>query len=128
MMVAGEKVAGLLWGWRGYAAAALVGAGAAWYVCGALHGRELTEMQLERTSDELTVARDSIQQTNRDLHVMADNAHAAAAVGPELTATIGALSKALKNANPLPAGCRPDAHRVRTLTDAVRAARGAAAR
>lgn len=128
MMAAGEKVAGLLLGWRGYAAAALVGAGAAWYVLGAVHGRELAELQLERTTDDLAVARGSIEQTNRDLQAMAANARAAAAIGPELTASIGALSKALKNANPLPADCRPDADRVRNLTDAVRAARGAAAR
>lgn len=128
MMAAGEKVAGLLVGWRGYAAAALVGAGATWYVLGAFHGRELAELQLERTTDDLAVAQDSIQRTNHDLQTMAKNARAAAAVGPELTASIGALSKALKNANPLPAGCRPDAGRVRNLTDAVRAARDAAAR
>jgi len=38
------------------------------------------------------------------LEAMAQNARAAAVIGPELTASIGALSKALKNANPLPAG------------------------
>lgn len=59
---------------------------------------------------------------------MVQNARAEAAIGSELTASIGAFSKAFKNANPLPAGCRPGADRVRNLTDAVRATRGAAAR
>ncbi|KQZ96151.1 hypothetical protein [Achromobacter sp. Root565] len=128
MMPGAKKFAGVLLGWRGYAAAALAGAGAVWYVLGAVHGKELAELKLERNADDLVVARGSIEQTNRDLQSMAENARAAAAIGPELTASIGALSKALKNANPLPAGCRPDADRVRTLTDAVRAARGATAR
>ncbi|MFY3697384.1 hypothetical protein ACOTD6_07100 [Achromobacter xylosoxidans] len=127
MMVAGGKVAGLLVGWRGYAAAAAVGAVAAWFVLDALHGREISELRLEQSRDDLSVAREAIQQTNDDLLAMAANARAAAAAGPELTASIGALSKAVKNANPLPAGCRPDTVRVRSLTDSVRAARGAAA-
>lgn len=128
MMGAGEKVAGLLMGWRGYAAAVLLGGSAAWFVLGAFHGRELAELRLARAHDDLTVARQAIEQTNADLETMAASARAAAAAAPKLTASIGALSKALKNANPLPAGCRPDDERVRTLTDAVRAARGAAAR
>lgn len=127
-MAAGGKLVGILTGWKGHVAAAVAGAGAAWYVLAAVHGQALAELRLERTADDLAVARGSIEQTNRDLQAMAQNARAAAAIGPELTASIGALSKALKNANPLPAGCRPDADRVRTLTDAVRAARGAAAR
>ncbi|CUI50371.1 hypothetical protein [Achromobacter xylosoxidans] len=128
MMAAGEKVVGLLVGWRGYVAAAAVGAVAAWFVLDALHGREISELRLEQSRDDLSVAREAIQQTNDDLLAMAANARAAAAAGPELTASIGALSKAVKNANPLPAGCRPDTDRVRSLTDSVRAARGAAAR
>lgn len=128
MMAGAKKFAGVLLGWRGYGVAALAGAGAAWYLLAAVHGEELATLQLDRTTADLVVARASIQQTNRDLQVMAESARAAAAIGPELTASIGALSKALKNANPLPAGCRPDADRVRNLTDAVRATRGAAAR
>ncbi|MGE8688642.1 MAG: hypothetical protein ACN6PJ_15980 [Achromobacter sp.] len=128
MMADGAKLAGALAGWRGYAATALLGAAATWFVMSAFHGREIAELQLERSRDDLAVAREAIQQTNSDLTAMAKSARAAAAAGPELTASIGALSKALKNANPLPAGCRPDPDRVRSLTDSVRAARGAAAR
>ncbi|MFY3654170.1 hypothetical protein ACOTEO_29095 [Achromobacter xylosoxidans] len=127
MMAAGEKLVGLLVGWRGYVAAAVVGAVAAWFVLDALHGREISELRLEQSRDDLSVAREAIQQTNDDLLAMVANARAAAAAGTELTASIGAFSKAVKNANPLPAGCRPDTDRVRSLTDSVRAARGAAA-
>ena len=128
MIAAGGKLVNILAGWKGYVAAAVVGAGAAWYVLAAVHAQALAELRLERTADNLAVARGSIEQTNRDLQAMAESARSAAAVGPKLTASIGALSKALNNANPLPAGCRPDADRVRTLTDAVRATNGAAAR
>lgn len=121
------RFASFLADWRGYAAAVVVGAATTWFVLDALHGRELAELRLERLRDDLTVAQEAIQQTNGNLWAMAANARAAAAVGPELTASIGALSEAVKNANPLPAGCRPDADRVRSLTDAVRAARGTTA-
>lgn len=126
-MAAGDKVVGLFLGWRGYAAAVAVGAVGAWFVLDALHGREIAELRLEQSRDDLSVAREAIRLTNDDLLAMAANARAAAATGPELTASIDAFSKAVKNANPLPAGCRPDADRVRSLTDSVRAARGAAA-
>lgn len=128
MMAAGVKLASALAGWRGYAASALVGAGAAWFVLGAFHGREIAELQLERSRDDLAVAREAIQQTNADLEAIAASARAAAAAGPQITASIGAITKALNNATPLPVGCRPDDVRVRNLTDAVRAAGGAAAR
>ncbi|WP_395757571.1 hypothetical protein [Achromobacter sp. EB05] len=127
MMAAGEKVVGLLVGWRGYATAVAVGAAATWFVLDAFHGREIAELRLEQSRDDLSVAREAIEQTNDDLLAMAANARAAAATGPELTASIDAFSKAVKNANPLPAGCRPDTDRVRSLTESVRAARGAAA-
>ena len=132
MIAAGEKLLGVLAGWRGYAAAALVAGVDAGYgvavVLNALHGQEIAALERDRAQDDLAVARQAIQQTTDDLQNMAARARAAAAAGPALTASIGAISKALKNANPLPAGCRPDAERVRNLTDAVRAANGAAAR
>jgi len=127
-MAAGGKLVGILTGWKGYVAAAVAGVGAAWHVLAAVRGQALAELRLERTADDLAVARGSIEQTNRDLQAMAQNARAAAAIGLELTASFGALSKALKNASPLPAGCRPDVDRMQNLTDAVRAARSAAAR
>lgn len=118
----------MLAGWKGYAVVGLLSASAMWLVLDAFHGRELAEVQLEQSQDHLAVAREAIRQTNADIEAMAASARSAASIGPELTASIGALSKALKNANPLPAGCLPDADRVRHLTDAVRAARGATAR
>lgn len=131
-MSALARAAGLLAGWRGYAAAAVVAGIAAGYgvavVLNALHGQEIAALERDQAQDDLVVARRAIQQTTDDLQSMAASARAAAAAGPALTASIDAFSKAVRNANPLPAGCRPDADRVRNLTDSVRAANGAAAR
>lgn len=52
MMKAGAKVAGLLVGWRGYAAAAILGAGVAWIVQGWRYGEQLASRRAAR-SDEV---------------------------------------------------------------------------
>ncbi|WP_175160970.1 lysis system i-spanin subunit Rz [Achromobacter aegrifaciens] len=52
-------------GWRGYAAAALLGSGAAWFILGAFHGRELAERdrdQAEQVANAQRVAREILQQ------------------------------------------------------------------
>ncbi len=108
--------------------ASAIGAGMAWFVLSAFHGREMAELRLDRTRADLAGARLAIEQTNADLATIAASARAAAAAAPKITASIGAITKALKNETPLPAGCRPDDVRVRNLTDAVRSAGGAAAR
>ncbi len=51
-MAAGWKVGGLLVGWRGYAAAAIVGAGVAWTVQGWRYGEQLASQRATR-SDEV---------------------------------------------------------------------------
>ncbi len=52
MMTAGAKVAGLLVCWRGYAAAAILGAGVAWTVQGWRYGEQLASQRAAR-SDEV---------------------------------------------------------------------------
>ena len=52
-------------GWRGYAAAVLLGAGAAWFILDAFHGRELAERerdQAERVADAQRAAREILQR------------------------------------------------------------------
>ena len=52
-------------GWRGYAAAVMFGAGAAWFVLGAFHDRELAERgrdQAEQVADAQRLAREILQQ------------------------------------------------------------------
>ena len=50
-MVAGDKVAGLLAGWRGYAAAAVLGAGIAWTVQGWRYGEQLAGQRAARADE-----------------------------------------------------------------------------
>ncbi|WP_313378018.1 lysis system i-spanin subunit Rz [Achromobacter insolitus] len=52
-------------GWRGYAAAVLLGAGAAWFILDAFHGRELAERerdQAEHVADAQRAAREILQR------------------------------------------------------------------
>lgn len=128
-MSALSKVASLA-GWKGYAAALVVGAivagAAAWTAQGwrkDVHIAELQRDQQQTRADTNAAVLDAIRL---DISAIADAAARAAADAGTLPAQVGAITKALKNAKPLLAGCRPDDVRVRSLTDAVRAARGAA--
>lgn len=118
-------------GWRGYAAAALAGAlvagAAAWTVQGWRGEARLARQQAQTARDDAEVARAALAQTTRDIQVMATAAAQAAGVAPQVTAAMSKLNQELKNATPLPAGCRPDGVRLRTLQDAVGAANRAAA-
>lgn len=118
-------------GWRGYAAAALAGAlvagAAAWMVQGWRGEARLARQQAQTARDDAEVARAALAQTTRDIQVMATAAAQAAGVAPQVTAAMSKLNQELKNATPLPAGCRPDVVRLRTLQDAVGATNRAAA-
>ena len=120
-----------LTGWKGYAAVALVAATlascAAWTAQGWRKGVQIAELQrdLQQTrADRNATVLDAIKI---DINAIAGAAARAAADAGALPAQVGEMTKALKNAKPLLVGCRPDDVRVRSLTDAVRAARGAAA-
>jgi len=116
--------------WKGYAAAALAGAlvagGAAWIVQGWRWDAKLARQEAQVAKDDADVARAALAQTAKDIQVVATAAAQVAGVAPQVTAAMGKLNQELKNANPLPAGCRPDGVRVRTLKDAVSAANRAA--
>ncbi|MGU9992880.1 hypothetical protein, partial [Bordetella avium] len=102
-------------------------AGAAWMAQGWRKDAVIADLRLDRAQADLSVVRQALATTEADITKMAEAARAAARTAPALTAQMKAISKALENANPLPAGCRPDADRVRGLTDAVRATNRAAA-
>ena len=116
--------------WKGYAAAALAGAlvagGAAWVVQGWRWDAKLARQETRVAKDDADVARAALAQTTKDIQAVATAAAQAAGVAPQVAAAMGKLNQELKNANPLPAGCRPDDVRVRTLKDAVSAANRAA--
>ncbi|QDQ87681.1 hypothetical protein FMZ60_08820 [Alcaligenaceae bacterium SJ-26] len=113
--------------WLRYGAAALLAAGAAWTAQGWRYGERIALIERDQAQAQATAARLSLDQLLADIDTVAAAGRRAAAVGPSLTAEINKLTGALKNAPPLPDGCRPDPVRVRSLTDAVRAANRAAA-
>ena len=118
-------------GWRGYALACLSGAlllgGPVLLMQHWRHDAALARMQRDQAVADRRLVQEALAQTTADIQSMALAARSAAETAPRLTSFIGSLSRALEHASPLPAACRPDAVRVRTLTDAVRAANRAAA-
>lgn len=75
-------------------------------------------LQAQGALDDLAAAAKTINQAAAAARV--DNTH--------LAAQLGAIRKELKNAKPLPADCKPDPERLRSLTAAVDATNQAAAR
>ncbi|MGV2900014.1 hypothetical protein ACNPPY_30030 [Achromobacter sp. AGC78] len=129
-MTAAGRLAQALSGWRGYGAVALVAAGlasgAAWTAQGwrkDVHIAELQRDQQQTRADTNAAVLDAIKG---DISAIAGATARAAADAGALPRQVSEITKALKNAKPLLAGCRPDDVRVRSLTDAVRAARGTA--
>jgi hypothetical protein len=109
------------------AAALAMAFGAGWTTQGWRKDAKLVKLERDEAQGRADAAKASIDQLLSDIDAIAAAGRRAAAVGPALTAEINKLTGALKNAPPLPDGCRPDPVRVRSLTDSVRAANRAAA-
>ncbi|WP_157072076.1 hypothetical protein [Cupriavidus sp. HPC(L)] len=115
--------------WRAVAAAVLVSAafGAGWTVNGWRKDAEIAELNATRAETDLSAARQALGEfktASADIRARADEYRG---ITTELDAAASAIRKELKNAKPLPADCRPDDFRVRKLSDAVDAAKRAAA-
>lgn len=130
-MSAAAELAQRFAGWKGYALVALVSAGlagsAAWTAQGWLKDVHIAELQRDQQQVRADTNAAVLTALKIDIRAIAEAAARAAADAKALPAQVGEITKALKNAKPLVLGCRPDDLRVRALTDAVRAARGAAA-
>lgn len=109
------------------AVAATLVFGAGWMTSGWYHDAKLARVERDQAQGRADAAKASLDQLLADIDAVAAAGRRAAAVGPALTAEINKLTGALKDAPPLPDGCRPDPVRVRSLTDSVRAANRAAA-
>lgn len=116
--------------WR-FAAALFLGAclfAAGWTANGWRKDAEIAELTAARAQAELssaTQALSDIQATGQKIRRHADDY---LAIQSDLGAKMDAIRKDLKNAKkPLPPDCRPDAQRMRGLSDAVAAAKQAAA-
>jgi hypothetical protein len=103
------------------------GFGAGWTANGWRLDAKLADVKATDAGEKATQAAQTVTDIKRD----ADQIHEAAtaflksqqALGPKFDA----LAKEMKNAQPLPPDCRPDAFRVRNLESAIDAANAAAA-
>jgi hypothetical protein len=108
--------------------AGVIGAGAGWFVNGWRLHTEIAELKAQSATDKAAqsdAALADIKVDSAAIHAAATQSAAAVAI---LVPKMIALTKELKNAPPLPTGCKPDAYRVRNLEAAVDAANEAAAR
>jgi len=90
------------------------------------HGAKLARVERDRAQERADAARAALDQLISVIDTVAAAGRRAAAIGPALTAEINKLTGALKDAPPLPDDCRPDAVRMRSLKDSVRATNRAA--
>lgn len=106
-------------------AGALFAAG--WVTNGWRKDAELAELTAARAQADVATANQALGElraAGADIRARADEYRA---IQSTLGTRLDAIQKELKNAKPLPADCRPDAGRVRMLSDAVDAAKQAAA-
>lgn len=108
--------------------AAALSAGTAWQVQAWRADARVAVLQKGVSDNAATQARAALD----DLTAAAANINKAAAAAQAdnkaLAVQLAAIRKDLKNAKPLPADCKPDADRLRSLTRAVEASNAAAAR
>jgi len=100
--------------------------GAAWTAQGWRYEARIADIRREQSDLQSDLAKQTIDSLQSDITRIATAAFQAAEVAPTLTRQVGQLSRALKDATPLPLGCSPDPVRLRNLTDAVRATNTAA--
>jgi len=102
-------------------AMALAGA-AGWITNGWRHDAEIAELRRAQTEYRATLTEAALADVQADAAVIRQAATEFAGIQSTLAPKMAALTKELRNAKPLPAGCRPDADRVRNLDAAIDAA------
>ncbi|MEM5429410.1 hypothetical protein [Cupriavidus oxalaticus] len=114
--------------WRAIGAAALGGClfAAGWSANGWRKDAEIAELTAARAQADLTSANLALTDMKEAGAKIRQSADDYLAIQSMLGVKMDALRKDLKNAKPLPADCRPDAQRVRNLSEAVDAAKQAA--
>ncbi|MGT2509204.1 hypothetical protein [Cupriavidus basilensis] len=112
------------------AGAALLAAGlfaAGWTANGWRKDAELAELTAARAQADLGSANQALGDLRAAGQAMRRKADEFAGIQSTFGAQLDAIRKDMKNAKPLPVGCRPDDFRMRKLSDAVEAAKQAAA-
>lgn len=100
---------------------------AGWTVNGWRHGAELAELTAARAQADLATTNQALQDLGAAGATIRARADEFAGIQSTLGEKLDAIRKDMKNAKPLPVDCRPDDFRVRKLSDAVDAAKQAAA-
>lgn len=115
--------------WRGVAAVglAVLAFGVGWVVNGWRKDAEIAELTAARAQADLTSANLALTDLRAAGQTIRQKADEYAGIQSTLGAKLDAIRKDMKNAPKLPADCRPDDFRVRKLSDAVDAAKQAAA-
>ncbi|WP_455154493.1 hypothetical protein [Cupriavidus campinensis] len=115
--------------WRAAGAALLAACifAAGWAANGWRKDAEIAELTAARAQADLTSANQAIGDLRTASTTIREKADEFAGIQITLGAKLDAIRKDLKNAPKLPADCRPDAGRVRLMSDAVDAAKQAAA-
>ncbi|WP_236903681.1 hypothetical protein [Cupriavidus malaysiensis] len=114
---------------RSAGAAVLAGAlfAAGWVTNGWRKDAELAELTAARAQADVATANQALGELRAAGAGIRARADEYRAIQSTLSTRLDAIQKELKNAKPLPADCRPDAGRVRMLSNAVDAAKQAAA-
>lgn len=105
------------------AVVSLILAGAAgWFTNGWRHGAEIAELQRAHAEFRATLSEAALADVQADAAVIRTAATEFATIQSTLAPRMSALTKELRNAPKLPAGCVPDPDRVRNLDAAIDAA------
>lgn len=99
-------------------ALALAGA-AGWLTNGWRHNAEIAELRRLHAEFRATLSEDALTTLQADAAEVRRAATEFATIQSTLAPKMTALTKELRNAKPLPAGCVPDANRVRNLDAAI---------
>jgi len=102
-------------------AMALAGA-AGWFTNGWRHGAEIAELQRAHAEFRATLSEAALADFQADAATIHQAATEFATIQSTLAPRMSALTKELRNAPKLPAGCVPDPVRVRNLDAAIDAA------
>jgi hypothetical protein len=100
---------------------ALAGA-AGWFTNGWRHGAEIADLQRAHAEFRATLSEAALANVQADAATIRQAATEFAAIQSTLAPRMSALTKELRNAPKLPAGCVPDPVRVRNLNAAIDAA------
>lgn len=99
-----------------------IAAAGGWMASAWKHDAEIAELRRAHTEYRATLTEAALADVQADAAVIRQAATEFAGIQSTLAPKMTALTKELRNAKPLPAGCRPDADRVRNLDAAIDAA------